>query len=129
MAHEYLFKTMERQGFDKTFIERIRTLFVATSSATQINGYISQPMAVSRSIRQGCPLSSILYAIYLDPLLQAIHNTLTQNDITSNNDRVAIIAYADDVTVIIHSQHEANQIERLLLHYEKASGAEVNRTK
>jgi len=129
VSHDFLFRTMEKQGYDERFIARINTLFVNTTSAASINGYISRQIPLLRSLRQGCPLSSILYAIYLDPLLRTIHSALTQNDTPSRRKRTTIIAYADDVSVILRTQHEATKVEEILRKYEKASGAEINRLK
>ena len=129
VSHQYLIRIMEKQGFSDIFITRLRTLFLETKSAININGHITRYIPISHSIRQGCPLSSILYAIYLDPLLHAIHQALLRNDTTSRKHSTKIVAYADDLTIVLHNQQEATIVQTVLTQFERASGAEINKLK
>jgi len=129
VSHQYLIRIMEKQGFSEAFTTCLRTLFLETKSAVNINGYITRYIPISHSIRQGCPLSSILYAIYLDPLLHPIHQALIRNDTPSRKRRTTIIANADDVTIVLRNQREATIVQNILTQFERASGAEINRLK
>ena len=60
------------------------------------------PFAIIFAIRQGCPLASLLYVIYLEPFLQAIR---TNPGITgyplpgAQGGRLGVMAYMDDITI------------------------------
>jgi hypothetical protein len=62
LSHEYLFEALCKFGFSERFRKRIWNIYNSTSSV-QINCYRSCPFPIKSSIRQGCPLSMILYGM------------------------------------------------------------------
>ena len=54
---------------------------------------MSLPISIERGVRQGCPLSALLFDVGLEPLLRQI----LSEEILSENDRKNL-AYADDIT-------------------------------
>ena len=125
ISHDYLFATLRKHGFGEQFLRRIRNIYNATSAA-QINGFRSQPIQIKSSVRQGCPLSMLLYAICLNPLLCTLDKQLTGLGIGRRGDRTSIIAYANDVTILITSPSDIQKIQDALQTYEEATGAKVN---
>ena len=59
-----LFKTMEKLGFSKKFIQFIEILYHDTQALITNNAYLSKPFDISRGVRQGCPLSLLFYIVY-----------------------------------------------------------------
>ena len=67
------------------------------------NGYLSSPIALKRGVRQGCPLSPLLYSLVVETLGQAIRKDSTIQGIRipgSSNKESKVSQYADDTTVI-----------------------------
>ena len=79
IAHTYLFKVLEHCGFSKTFLTRLQKMYTNATSSVQINGHISQPTAIRSGIRQGCPLSMLLFTICMNPFLCMIDAMLHEN--------------------------------------------------
>ena len=52
--HKFLFKTMEKMGFTKTFINFIKILY---------KNFFLTSSTLNKGLRQGCPLSLILYVV------------------------------------------------------------------
>jgi hypothetical protein len=69
MSHEYLFAILKSYGFSAKFVGRIQTMYSKVRSVVQINGHISAPISIGCGIRQECPLSMMLFALCLDPLI------------------------------------------------------------
>lgn len=61
--HEFLFNILEKMGFDKSFISWIALLYRDIISVCQINGHLGNSFAIRRGVRQGCPLSMIVYVL------------------------------------------------------------------
>lgn len=64
----YLFHTLERFGFGHKFISWVKLLYADPVSSVRTNNIISELFPVCRGIRQGCPLSPLLFAIAIECL-------------------------------------------------------------
>lgn len=69
----YLWALLDHLCFSSNFLDMIKILY-ANPSATILSGQVySQSFTTGRGTRQGCPLSSLLFGISLEPLAQAVH--------------------------------------------------------
>ena len=59
----FLFKTMEKLGFPKSYINFIEILYTENKSMISSNDFLSETISLFRGLRQGCPLSLPLYVI------------------------------------------------------------------
>jgi hypothetical protein len=85
IAHDYLFRVLDRFGFGPTLTGNIRKLYANAESRLQTNG-LTPPVSVDGSIRQGYPLSTILFSLFQSPLLWSINAALQaapQRDMTT----------------------------------------------
>ena len=65
-------------------------------------GYASNHFFLERGVRQGCPLSGMLFIIAMKVLAQNIRNSNEIEDIKiQNNRKVKLSQYADDTTAIL----------------------------
>ena len=64
----FLFRVLEHLGFSPSFISLVRLLYTDICSAILINGYTSNCFFPTRGVRQGCPLSPLLYVISIEVL-------------------------------------------------------------
>ena len=65
---EYLIKVMAAMKFPSVFVQWIQMLHDGATTCFLLD-FLTRPMKVLFSIRQGDPLSMILYIIYIEPLL------------------------------------------------------------
>ena len=57
----FLFKTLGRFNFGPNFIKWVKLLYKNPIFREKNNGWISKTCKISRGIRQGCPISALLY--------------------------------------------------------------------
>jgi hypothetical protein len=126
IAYTYLYKVLEHYGFSTWLTGRIRQLYETATSSAQINGHISGPITIKSSIRQGCPLSMLLFALCLDPLLRRIVDALIGCRPKRKKSHLAVVAYADYITIILRSPQEVQVIQEAIPTYDAASGAVLN---
>ena len=62
--NDFLRKVMGRLGINQTFINWIELIYTDIRSSVMINGILTEAFSVQRGIRQGCPLSMLLYVIF-----------------------------------------------------------------
>lgn len=117
--HNYLFESMAKMGLNANFITFIKTCYNNAFSRILINGKISNPIKIKRSVRQGDPLSMVLFCLYIDPLLQKL------KEVCNGEDEI-INSYADDISIIINELRKLNIIKEIFEKFELVSGAKVN---
>lgn len=133
---DYLRAVLLRFGFPASIIHIICALFFSTSIHINVNGHISTPIQQLRGLRQGDPLSPILFNLALEPFLRSIIGDANfqgfqpwQSATSSPLPPIKLLAYADDVMVFLKDPMD---FERLLSHvacYQRASNARFNRQK
>ena len=64
--HNFLYKVMDVFGFGQGFIGWIKKLYSNASSILNINGFFSERIQLKQGVRQGCPLSALLYVLVIE---------------------------------------------------------------
>lgn len=59
----FLWAVLSKLGIGPKFFSWVRFLYSAPVARIQINGLLSEPFALHRGTRQGCPLSPLLFAL------------------------------------------------------------------
>jgi hypothetical protein len=126
IGHDYLFVILNMYYFSDRFAQRIKSLYTNATSSVHINEYTSKPIPIKSSIRQGCPLSKILYTKCLNPLLNILNHTLTGLKIGRKNRQTSVVEFTDDVTIFLTSPADILKLQDAMTYYEKASSAKVN---
>ena len=70
----FLFKTLETFNFGNKFIQWVKILYNNILSCVGNNGYYSDYFELSRGIRQGCPLSALLFILVVELMAIGIRN-------------------------------------------------------
>ena len=74
VSHDWLDLVMESAGFPAYFRRAVRTVTSGGCARVRINGYLSDPLPIRRGVRQGCPLSPMLFAVAMDPVLRRLNS-------------------------------------------------------
>ena len=93
----FFLELLMKIGLDSFTLKAISCMYRRTSSFVEVNGYLSRSITIERGVRQGCPLSALLFILSIEPLLQQIQSSQFLKSF--NNQRVS--AYADDITCYI----------------------------
>jgi len=88
-------------------------------SSIHINGHTTCLIPMQCGVQQGCPLSMLLFALCLNPLLWLLDQTLTGTRI-GRGTRTAVDAYADDTTLLVTDPKNIPTLAKTLRRYEKA---------
>ena len=73
---DFLFKTLNKFNFGQEFQQWIKLLYVKPIASVKNNGYFSEEFEVSRGVRQGCPVSSLLFVLCMEVLANSVRQNV-----------------------------------------------------
>ena len=127
--HDLLFGILLKMGFCSTFVDWIRILYNGAVSLCIVNGFMTQSFNIERGVRQGCPLSMLLFVIFQEPLYRAIELSVKVKPIMSPCTPRKLLGYADDTSFIVADETSIIECFLILKKFELASGIKLNKNK
>ena len=125
----FLMKVLRKLDLGDNFIKWISILYRNINSRLLIHGGLSDPVQIARGVRQGCPLSPLLYVLFIEPIACFINNNALIGGFMipgSGGKCVKLIQYADDATCISSSVSDVLNFINVLSLFQKATGATIN---
>ena len=118
-------------GFGLSFITWVDLFYHRVQSAVNVNGYLSSFFGLSREVRQGCPLSPLLYVLVSEVLAVNIRcnprisglclpGALPLSPISQYVDNTSLILTSDDAIVAVFEMYAL---------FEQALGSKLNQSK
>lgn len=122
----YLMSVLEKYGFPAYIIRGIKTLYQDATAMVRVGGSLTSEISLCRGVRQGCPLSGLLFAISMEPFLENIRRNLVGVHLGPSCSLVKVVAYADDITIFTDHLGDVNTVFKTFKTYQNVSGAELN---
>ena len=126
----FLLKCLKAFNFGESFISWIKILYTDIKSCVSNNGYHSETFNLSRSVRQGCPISALLFIIVAEILainIRSNKNIRGLNFIRKDiKEEYKIVQLADDTTLFLADIKSVSQSVALFHKFETVSGLTIN---
>lgn len=127
ISHTYLWAVMEKFNVPQHFIQTVCSLYENAKTLVIINGESSETFRVTRGVRQGDPLSCLLFNIAIEPLACMIRKSdLKGFAVPGAPERILIKLFADDTTVYLSKADSFERLQGILSAWCTASGAKFN---
>ena len=126
IEHNFIFKTLEKFNFGKTFIHMIKLFYTDPTYKIKNNGWLSAPHLMQRGIRQGCSLSALLFVLCVEILAQKIRTDDEINGIKIGDVEYKISQYADDATIFISNTKSIDTAFIIFEQFERNAGLKLN---
>jgi len=119
-------------GFGPYFIKWVKLLYTDIRSAVLVNGYTSDWFSPSRGVRQGCPLSPLLYVLSIEVLAVGVraHPDIVGRRLPRVPSPLPVLSlYADDTSIISVSDRATLAVFEVYAKFEAGAGAKLNLSK
>ena len=123
---DFMYATLRKFNFGEKFIKWIKIFYFEPSLIIKNNGWLSQEVKIGRGIRQGCPISALLFILCVEMMYVAIKQNENIKGITISNEEIKSSQYADDTTLILNNKDSVKPALRELKRFSVVAGLELN---
>ena len=128
----FLQQVLRMKGFSTTWCAWINQVITKGSVAIKVNDDVGHYFQTRKGVRQGDPLSPILFNIVVDMLAILIERAKENQQFKGVvphliDDGLSILQYADDTILFMeHNLEQAKNLKLLLCAFEQLSGLKIN---
>lgn len=123
----YLMRVLEKFDFSPTFISWVHMLYVQPTAAVLTNLDRSSFFPLQRGMRQGCPLSPLLFPLAIEPLAISVREHSHIKPITLGGVDHKISLYADDLALFVSDPEQSvPHLLQLITSIGEVSGYTIN---
>ena len=119
-------------GFGPSFVQWVNLFYTGVQSCVNVNGYLSSFFSLSRGVRQGSPLSPLLYVLVSEVLavnIRANPRIVGLSLPGAPAPLSPISQYADDTSIVVTSDNAFHAVFETFSLFERGSGAKLNQSK
>jgi hypothetical protein len=109
----FLQKSLSNFGFGAGFKKWVKVLYTDVESCIFNNGTTSSYFSIGSGVRQGCPLSALLFILCVEILAINIRNNQSIQGIKVNGKEFKITQLADDMTLFLNDLNSLKTVLKL----------------
>lgn len=125
ISHSRLMEKLRARGVPEHFIGVLSSMYVGNNAAVFANGVCSEPFPVLAGVKQGDPLSPLLFAIFIDDLVDALEKVGCRG-LQLGYVIIRAILYADDVAILAETEEDMDRYLKALYDYASSNGLKIN---
>ena len=132
LNHKFLISCLKKFNFGPIFIKWIEILYDEPILVTKNNGWLTRPIQMRKGIRQGCPVSGMLFVIATEILATQIkqnHTLIKSIPLKDGYYCTPFLQYADDATLPLDGYQSLNNALSVINEFGDFSGLRLNMDK
>lgn len=126
VSHEILLGILDYVNVGAVIRDSVAMAYQNCTTRLIVNKNLGAPVKVRRSVRQGCPLSPLLFCIYIEALCLRIIQCEGVKGFQMCGSEVKLLAYADDVAVFCADIESVERAVGEVKVFSAATGSHVN---
>ena len=126
----FMIKTLQKVGIEGTYLNIIKAIYDKPTANIVLNGEKLKPFPLRSGTRQGCPLSPLLFNIFLEVLAMAIREGKEIKGIQIGTEVIKLSLFADDMILSIENPTDVTRkLLELINEFGKVAGYKINAQK
>ncbi|KAG5885499.1 hypothetical protein JTB14_013517 [Gonioctena quinquepunctata] len=108
VPHRHILDSLEVLGLNRTALDLLKNIYETSTSTIKTAQGESRPFPIRAGVRQGCPLSPIIFNIALEPVLRIAINTNRGFKIGDHD--ITVLAYSDDLVLTTETPEDLQNV-------------------
>lgn len=126
ISWKFLYETLLNFNFGPDFIKYIKLLYTSPQCSVMNNGNHTEFFNIKRGIRQGCPISALLFILCVETLAISIRGNKNIQGIKLKDRDIRITQYADDTCLYLNGTNSLENILPMFEDYYRYAGLRLN---
>lgn len=117
VPHTLILQNLRRAGLSDQFVQLVEDLYSDTTCKVRTENGCTGDISIGKGVKQGDPLSALLFNIAIEPLLRMVKAKHESNAFSLHGRKLNVLAYADDLVIVTdssaslrHALHDVNLI-------------------
>jgi Reverse transcriptase (RNA-dependent DNA polymerase) len=125
VVRERVWEVLAELGVDPDLTENIKALYRDSIAMVRVAGELSEPFRIKRGLRQGCPLSPLLFIVAFNQICRKIKLQKTGIPLT-REEWLQLLAFADDTALLSQDAREMQLLIDVFVEACASLGLRVN---
>lgn len=127
IAHDYLWEMLRAFNIHENFISTVKALYEHAQTRVMVNGHLSTTFKIHRGVRQGDPMSCLLFDLAIEPLAARMRESnLRGYELPGSTEKLIANLFADDTTTFLSQHDNFEDLQEILTEWCNASTARFN---
>lgn len=122
--HQTIERGMQRAGIPQVIREYVMETYTDSTTVIECNGDFSKPVPLTRGVKQGDPLSPVLFNWVIDEAVAAAEET--GMGVELGGERISALAFADDIVLVSRTSAGLDELIASMTGTLSQGGLEVN---
>ena len=124
ISHKSIKKGLMRKGVPDEVVEGILEMYQNSSTIITLKGKSTRRIAINSGVKQGCPLSPLLFNIVMDELIERLKKRKIGVEV--GGELITVMAFADDLVLVTEDASHMTIALYECEQYFKQKGLKVN---
>ena len=124
-----LMGTLDNIGVGTKFADNIKAIYNTVQYAIKVKGKVMEPITSNLGLKQGCPLSPLLFNLYINDIAKYLNKKSKEPNITLQGTEITHFLYADDLVIVSPTKNGLQEKLNHLSQFAKDKDLTINSKK
>lgn len=126
VGHSSIFRALKTYGVHEKVREYVAANYREINTLISTPGGTTRPINILRGVKQGDPMSPVLFNLVLDEWLRSLP---TEIGLQLGREKIASLAYADDLLLLAENKEDASYLLKRCIKFMEKRGLKINPAK